>query len=130
MSTHRYSDPEREGLPSTADDDSTAQLGQPDSRTGEGPDPAALPSDHPVAAEDYGMTPWEQEHKEPLEQRLRREEPDSVRHKFDESDQLVAPDEGAGPDLEKDLIASDAGPSSGPTAEEDAVHRQDETPGN
>jgi hypothetical protein len=70
------SDPEAEGLPATADDDSTADEEIDSARAADGPDPAALPADEPVAAFEYGTTPAEASTPEPLDQRLAREEPD------------------------------------------------------
>jgi hypothetical protein len=71
------SDPEAEGLPATADDDSHAG-GEGDlTRWADGPDPAALPADEPVAAGDFGTTAEEQLRGEPLDRRLWEEEPDT-----------------------------------------------------
>ncbi|WBQ04494.1 DUF5709 domain-containing protein [Kribbella sp. CA-293567] len=70
------SDPEAEGLPGTADDDSTAYDDVDSARIADGPDPAALPADHPIASLDYGTTPREASTPEPLDDRLAREEPD------------------------------------------------------
>lgn len=81
---------------------------------------------------------FENEH-ETLDDRLAEEEPDDVPgsgygppdeeeapgQRFDESraGRLVAPDEGAGPDTEKDLVAADDGfAGGGGSAEEAAVH--------
>src|SRR2546429_539168 len=68
------SDPAAEGLPETADDDSTAYDDVESSRIADGPDPAPLPADEPVAVDDYGTTAGAQ--REPLDHRLAREEPD------------------------------------------------------
>jgi hypothetical protein len=69
-------DPEAEGLPGTADDDSTAYDDTESARIADGPDPAALPADHPIASLDYGTTPAEASTAEPLADRLDREEPE------------------------------------------------------
>jgi hypothetical protein len=69
-------DPEAEGLPGTADDDSTAYDDTQSARIADGPDPAALPADHPIASLDYGTTPAEAGTAEPLSDRLDREEPE------------------------------------------------------
>ena len=70
------SDPESEGLPGTADDDSTANDDVVTGRWADGPDPAALPSDHPVAVDRFGTTAEEQRVGEGLDRRLAQEEPD------------------------------------------------------
>jgi hypothetical protein len=70
------SDPEREGLPGVADDDSFADQEEPTSRVADGRAPAALPSDHPVAVNDFGTTAEEQRQGESLDGRLKRERPD------------------------------------------------------
>jgi Family of unknown function (DUF5709) len=70
------SDPEAEGLPGTADDDSTAYDGVDSPRVADGPSPAALPSDDPVAVDKVGTTPQEQLHGQRLDERLAEEEPD------------------------------------------------------
>ncbi|GAB2650802.1 DUF5709 domain-containing protein [Kribbella swartbergensis] len=74
--TRPVSDPEAEGLPDTADDDSTAYDDVDSARIADGPDPAALPADRPLASLDYGTTPAEARTPEPLADRLDREEPD------------------------------------------------------
>jgi hypothetical protein len=70
------SDPESEGLPGTADDDSTANDDVDSGRWADGPDPAALPSDRPQAVNRFGTTAEEQRAGESLDQRLAQEEPD------------------------------------------------------
>lgn len=70
------SDPEAEGLPGTADDDSTADDGVDSGRWADGPDPAALPSDVPVAVDRHGTTAQEQLEGDTLSHRLWQEQPD------------------------------------------------------
>jgi hypothetical protein len=70
------SDPEAEGLPGTADDDSTADDTPASGRWADGPDPAALPSDNPHGVDHFGTTAAEQLRGEPLAARLLEEEPD------------------------------------------------------
>jgi hypothetical protein len=70
------SDPESEGLPGTADDDSTAYDDVDSGRSADGPDPAALPSDQPRGVDRFGTTAEEQRAGETLDQRLAQEEPD------------------------------------------------------
>jgi hypothetical protein len=72
------SDPEEQGIPETADADSTAYDDLDSARAASGPDPAALPADEPVAVNDYGTTAAEQRRGEPLDARLAREEPDTA----------------------------------------------------
>jgi hypothetical protein len=68
------SDPEAEGLPAHADDDSFADPDAQSSRAAD--DPVALPGDRPAAVEEYGTTAEEQRQGESLDERLGREEPD------------------------------------------------------
>ena len=70
------SDPEAEGLPGTADDDSTAYDDVDSPRVADGPDPAALPGGLPLAVDRYGTTAAEARLGEPLDYRLAQEEPD------------------------------------------------------
>jgi hypothetical protein len=80
MSTEHFAepvtDPEADGLPGYADDDSFADPDRPSSREADGPAPAALPADRPLGTTEFGTTSEEQREGEPLEDRLRREEPD------------------------------------------------------
>jgi hypothetical protein len=71
-----WSDPEAEGLPTTADDDSYAWDEVDSPREADGPDPAPLPSDNPVAVNRFGTTPEEARAGESLDRKLRREVPD------------------------------------------------------
>ena len=70
------SDPEAEGLPDTADDDSTAYDDVVSGRWADGPNPAALPSDRAQAIDRFGTTAEEQRAGESLHYRLSQEEPD------------------------------------------------------
>jgi Family of unknown function (DUF5709) len=82
MSTDNFpepvSDPEAEGLPDTADDDRTAYDDVDSPRVADGPDPAALPADRPLAVDRYGVTPEEARIGESLDYKLSREVPDSA----------------------------------------------------
>jgi hypothetical protein len=76
---HPVSDPEAEGLPGTADDDSTAWDDVDSPRAADGPEPGLLPGereDGPVAVDDYGTTPEEARAGESLDLKLAREVPD------------------------------------------------------
>jgi hypothetical protein len=70
------SDPEASGLPGTADDDSTAYDSVESSRWADGPDPAALAGTGPGGVNRFGTTEEEAEEGEPLDYRLRQEQPD------------------------------------------------------
>lgn len=94
---------------------------------------------------DYGNTPWEEEHRESIDQRMRQEvpEPDPYAESApgagdaSEDDEylddgevgdqragrLVDPDQGFGEDVEKDLVGEDVGIDGGAaSAEEAAMH--------
>jgi hypothetical protein len=77
-------------------------------------------------------TPFEEREGESLDQKLSEEvpdiTPDDVTGEPDPpAGRLVAPDEGAHPDEEKDEIATDVGPAGyARSAEEAAMHIQDE----
>ena len=97
-------------------------------------------------AQGYGNTPYEEAVGETLEQRIAQEVPDPTAKPFDElveeadaqaadedrtdhevgferAGRLVAPDEGAHTDTEKDLLADDVGiDGAAASAEEAAVH--------
>ena len=82
MSTDHFAepvtDPEAEGIPGYADDDSSADPERDAARAADGPSPVALPTDQPIAVTDFGTTAEEQREGEPLDDRLRREEPDVI----------------------------------------------------
>ncbi|MDP9793897.1 hypothetical protein J2S43_002409 [Catenuloplanes nepalensis] len=80
MSDNTYpqpvSDPESEGLPDIADDDSTARDDVATGREADGPDPAALPldrDDRPLAVDHFGTTPEEARQGESLDLKIGRE---------------------------------------------------------
>lgn len=108
------------------------------------------PPEEPFGLDDYGTTAAEELYKEPLAERLEREEPDGIPPP-DTGVRLVQPDQGMGTDTEAQEVASldtadpdlpamrawdpDAGSSprdtatereAGLSAEEDAVHVIDE----
>ncbi len=92
-------------------------------------------------AQKFGNTAEEMREGETLDQRLAQEEPDVTvdldRDILDDGEvgdrragRLVDPDEGIGPDLEKDLVGTDVGiDGAGASAEEAAVHIIDESEG-
>ncbi len=117
------SDLEDQGIPDLQD-------GSPGQQWAEDPQRAPVPGDEPVAVDDYGTTAEEQREDEPLDGRLRREEPDAALTGADDerrAGRIVEEDEGARSDTEKDAVAGDVGPDSGGfTAEEAAVRIEDE----
>lgn len=81
-------------------------------------------------------TPDEEQTGESLDQKLAEEEPDlsvedvPMQEAAPRAGRLVAPDEGAHPDEEKDEVASDVGPAGyASSAEEAAVHIEPEDEG-
>jgi hypothetical protein len=92
---------------------------------------------------DYGNTPWEEEHRETIDQRMRQEVPETDPYDSAEggdateddeylddgevgdqrAGRLVDPDQGFGEDEEKDLVGEDVGIDGGAaSAEEAAMH--------
>jgi Family of unknown function (DUF5709) len=119
------SDPEAEGLPGTADDDSTAYDDVASPRESDGPSPASLPTDHPMGVDRFGTTPEEQRRGSPLDQRLAQEEPDvdvddRGRAAGDEDEQ---DDDRGRSRVEADL--SDSGPAYDPHSKVSAYDRPD-----
>jgi hypothetical protein len=105
--------------------------------TGDDPDEIMQTSYVPPHREPYNLrhapTPLEEREGESLDEKLAEEEPDISADDvpFEEAQpragRLVAPDEGAHPDEEKDEIATDVGPAGyASSAEEAAVHIIDE----
>jgi hypothetical protein len=70
------SDPEAEGLPHTADDDSSANDEVDSPRLADGPDPAPLPADVPLAVDRFGVTAEDARLGESVAYKLGRERPD------------------------------------------------------
>ena len=131
------SDPESDGLPGVADDDSNAyddvdpaeqpgSWGNSSGRQADGQSPAAFPGDEGNPR--FGTTAAEERQGESLAQRLAQEEPDiSADDPWSEPTgrvgRLVAPDEGGFDDDEPDSVAYDAGSAGGgASAEELAMH--------
>lgn len=127
------SDPEAEGLPDVADDDSTADNPAASVREADGPRPVALPGDEPEGIDRFGTTPQEALRGPAMDDRLRQEEPDLDLEGTGEAGpagevgRLVGPDQGAGVDQEGSEVAYDAGTAGGgPTAEEAAMREDPE----
>lgn len=127
---------EEEGLASPDPDDAGKRI------TGDPQEEIAVPAERPVAVDDWGTTAEEEVAGEPLDIRLRREQPDLLERAAttpaDESpmsDQpypedrdervvrIVEEDEGARTDDEPDAVALDVGTDTGGfSAEERAMH--------
>ncbi|MER7003532.1 DUF5709 domain-containing protein [Dactylosporangium sp. NPDC000555] len=134
------------------DPDDEGQLSAQDTLSDRGLDDALdegySPPERPRGLNAFGVTQAEAERGEPLDRRLRQEEPDpSARLDLDDygattesgeffdpdevgdrrAGRLVAPDEGYGEDAEKDEIGSDVGIDGGAaSAEEAAMHIVDD----
>jgi len=67
-------DPESEGIPDVADENSTAYDDYDRPRFDDSI--VAMPADDAVAVDEYGVTPYESSHEEPLKARLVREQKD------------------------------------------------------
>jgi hypothetical protein len=98
------------------------------------------PPERYSAGQGYGNTPWEEEHRETIDQRLGQEEPDADPYAETDDDlddddlddgevgdvragRLVDPDQGLGEDEEKDLVGDDVGiDGAAASAEEAAMH--------
>ena len=118
---------EDEGIPDLQD-------GYPQQQWAQDPQQAPLPADEPTAIDDHGTTEEEQLAGEPLDDRLRREEPDPAldldRGGEDgasaQAGRLVEEDEGVRDDTEKDAVADDVGADTGGFTEEEQAMRLDE----
>ncbi|MEP9361916.1 DUF5709 domain-containing protein [Nocardioides sp. CN2-186] len=94
------------------------------------------------AGQGYGNTPWEEEHRESIDQRIGQEEPDVDPYAETDDDflddgevggvragRLVDTDQGLGEDEEKDLVGDDVGIDDGAaSAEEAAIHIVEDFP--
>lgn len=117
--------------------DDTDDLDPIESLTGDDPDENMQTGYSPPDREPYNLkhfpTPREEHDGESLDERLAEEVPDVSVDDIDAADaepragRLLAPDEGVGPDEEKDEIAEDVGPAGyASSAEEAAVHIRSE----
>jgi hypothetical protein len=131
------SDPEAEGLPDTADDDSTARDDVATGREADGPDPAPLPGDSPAAVDRFGVTAEEQRAGESLDFKIGRETPE--RSAEPSEAELAADVADPGPTSDVDSPVSlydrgdlDLGPATGTPVgrlvEPDAGHGTDDEP--
>ncbi|WP_028643050.1 DUF5709 domain-containing protein [Nocardioides sp. URHA0020] len=94
------------------------------------------PPENYSAGQGYGNTPWEEEHREGIDQRIAQEEPEPDPYAETDDDfsddgevgdvragRLVDVDQGLGEDEEKDLVGTDIGIDDGAgSAEEAAMH--------
>lgn len=88
--------------PDSADRDDLSETLDDDHLTGE------YPPDAPMGAADYGTTPGEARVQEPIDERVRREKPEtSTVGSPDRAGRLVEPDEGTHRDTEAEAVASD-----------------------
>jgi hypothetical protein len=113
--------------------DDTEELDPVEDLTGDDPDENMQTGYSPPDREPHNLrdapTPFEELEGESLDERLAEEEPDVGEDDIFAADaepragRLVAPDEGAHEDTEKDEVASDVGPAGyASSAEEAAVH--------
>ena len=146
MSSHADGDQEIYGDYSVDDEDQPSNLEDlPDGDVEDELDRGYSPPEKYSAGQGYGNTPWEEEHRETIDQRLGQEEPEP--DPYDEADadldgtlddgqvgdrragRLVDPDEGLGEDAEKDLVGEDVGiDGAAASAEEAAVHVVEDFP--
>lgn len=143
MSSHSEGESEVYGDYSVDDEDQPSNLedlGDPDVE--DQLDRGYSPPEKWSPAQGYGNTPWEEEHRETIDQRLGQEQPDQ--DPYDVQDQefvddgevgdrragrLVDPDQGLGEDTEKDLVGDDVGiDGAAASAEEAAVHVVEDIP--
>ena len=115
------SDPESEGLPGTADDDSTARDEVLTGREADGVEPYALPADRPVAVDHFGNTAQEQLAGESLDYKIAREQldqlvQDRLAGSADPSLALEADSEQAAAQAQFDADVMNEGPTSDPNS--------------
>jgi hypothetical protein len=111
--------PEEEGIPDLQD-------GSPEQYRASDPQQMPVPGDEPTAANRWGTTPFEQQHPESLDERLREEEPDLTEEDAtdevaDEKTGLLSDDPDSPRPRNQDMF-SHRDPQSGLSAEEEAVH--------
>ncbi|MFF2145107.1 DUF5709 domain-containing protein [Kitasatospora sp. NPDC058190] len=112
--------PDDEGIPDLHGEAPTAERA-------EDPQRPAVPVDRPVAAESYGTTPAEQQHGEPLADRLAQEEAEIPSQAADDTTEptagrLVSEDEGLRERTTQQEVAEETDDHAGLSAEEAAVH--------
>ncbi|GAB3815559.1 DUF5709 domain-containing protein [Micromonospora zhanjiangensis] len=118
------SDPEADGLPGTADDDSAAYDEVETGREADGPDPAGFPPDRedgPLAVDEFGNTADEQLDGESLDYKLSRERfqppvDDPLAGPVDPAIAAEADSEEAAAQAQLDADVIDPGPTSDPNS--------------
>ncbi|HEU5035407.1 MAG TPA: DUF5709 domain-containing protein [Nocardioides sp.] len=141
--SHGDGDQEIYGDYSVDDEDQPSNLEDlPDGDVEDELDRGYSPPEKYSAGQGYGNTPWEEEHRETIDQRIGQEEPDTDPYAeqgeefVDDGEvgdrragRLVDPDEGLGEDTEADLVGEDVGiDGAGASAEEAAVHIVEDFP--
>lgn len=137
MTTQGDGDQEIYGDYSVDDEDQPSNLEDlPDPDVADELDRGYSPPERYSAGQGYGNTPWEEEHRETIDQRLGQEEPEKDPYADEDDDflddgevgdrragRLVDTNEGIGEDTESDLVGEDVGiDGAGASAEEAAVH--------
>lgn len=134
-------------IPDPADPFEEEGLASPDPEygakriTGDPQEEMAVPGERPVAVNDYGTTASEESTDEPIDGRLRREEPDFTERAAADPDEsadadqpypedpeervgrIVETDEGARADDEPDAVADDVGTDQGGFSAEERAMR-------
>lgn len=143
MSSHGDGDQEIYGDYSVDDEDQPGNIEDlGDGDVDDELDRGYSPPEKYSAGQGYGNTPWEEEHRESIDQRIVQEEPDVDPYAETGDDflddgevgdrragRLVDVDEGLGEDTEKDLVGDDVGiDGAGASAEEAAVHIVEDYP--
>lgn len=144
MTSHGDGDQELYGDYSVDDEDQPSNIeGLGDEDVDDELDRGYSPPESYSAAQGYGNTPWEEEHRENIDQRLRQEIPEPDPYDAVDDDEilndgevgtrragrLVDPDQGLGEDTEKDLVGDDVGiDGAAASAEEAAVHIVEDYP--
>ena len=141
--SHADGDQEIYGDYSVDDEDQPSNLEDlPDGDVKDELDRGYSPPERYSAGQGYGNTPWEEEHRETIDQRIVQEEPDPDPYAETDDDfiddgevgnrragRLVDPDRGLGEDTEADLVGEDVGiDGAAASAEEAAMHIVEDYP--
>ncbi len=141
--SHADGDQEIYGDYSVDDEDQPSNIeGLPEDDVEDELDRGYSPPEKYSAGQGYGNTPWEEEHRETIDQRIGQEEPDPDPYAEVDDDfledgevgdrragRLVDPDQGLGEDTEKDLVGDDVGiDGAAASAEEAAMHIVEDYP--
>jgi Family of unknown function (DUF5709) len=107
------SDPELEGVPEYADQDSTAWDDVESPRISDGLDPAPVPGDRPLGLDHYGVTPEEARLGESLDYKIDREVPDTASDPSAIDEDAAVTADADAPDPDTALVFSDPPVSTG-----------------